>query len=125
MLNFDNVRKMTQEMRSEAFAYTEAFLQNVFDYVSYDKSFPFEDRIMFAPAAISTDDFLDDTITRELFKDIHLEVIFDCFGKLYVNIGTSDEGEAPEITNIYRNIKDVLLQNGFAEFSEGQFIHTV
>ena len=124
MLTFDNARKTAQEMHSEAFKYTEIFLQTLFDFIDYSAEMPFERPFCFG-TCLSLDCVIDDEVLYLMFQHVLIDVTIDCFSGLKVELVTPDDGLTSELSTIYTNIQEVLLQNNFTQFLPGQFIRTI
>ena len=115
MLNFENIRQITNEMKVDALIYAENFWQKIFDILKFDKDYPIYDSHEF-----SIGEFPDDADPNDFFDDMHFSVEYNCFNQItiyfYPDMPTNDD-KYPK----YRLLEEVLLKNGFVKIEDENF----
>ena len=104
MLNFENVRKVTDKMHQESRMYTEDFWQKVFDHIKFNTH-------NFVSATIEFSDEVENPIAdpQKLFEMMPFYVFYCCNGRVEVEF---DRNISPENLGFQLSI-ECLLNNHF------------
>ena len=114
MLNFEKMRKLIDKMKQDSFAYTENFLQKVFESMEFNEDYIFID-------GYETNEitFPDGADPNGLFENIVFSIEYDFSGTLKVMINNDNFDEAKDDDALkYIMIQEVLLKNGFSTIQQ-------
>ena len=118
MLNFENMRNVTDEMFNQSFAYAENFLQFIFDSLKFCNDWPFVDVYEFDKTS-----YPDGADPDDRFENAYFIIEYTCFGQLRVKFNQEPYiyDESPE----HSMLQEVLQKNGFVMMEDNKTQHIV